>query len=191
MPNLYVIGGANGSGKTTISLSLLPTLLGVFEYVNADAIAAGLSPLNPEAMAMQSGRLMVKRIRALADAQSNFAFETTLAAKSFVPFLRECKHKSYTINLMYFWLRGPDLAVERVARRVASGGHSIPEADIRRRYERGLRNLFNLYLPLCDGWMVFENSDPAPRLIAEAIMSEPPRIYNEGIWQEIHGGSNG
>jgi predicted ABC-type ATPase len=191
MPNLYVIGGANGSGKTTVSLSLLPTLLGVFEYVNADAIAAGLSPLNPEAMAMQSGRLMVKRIRALADAQSNFAFETTLAAKSFAPFLRGCRTKGYTINLMYFWLRSPDLAVERVARRVASGGHSIPEADIRRRYERGLRNLFNLYLPLCDGWMVFDNSDPVPRLIAEAIMNEPPRIYSEGIWQEIHGGSNG
>jgi predicted ABC-type ATPase len=191
MPNLYVIGGANGSGKTTVSLSLLPTLLGVFEYVNADAIAAGLSPLNPEAMAMQSGRLMVKRIRALADAQSNFAFETTLAAKSFAPFLRECRTKGYTINLIYFWLRSPDLAVERVARRVASGGHSIPEADIRRRYERGLRNLFNLYLPLCDGWMIFDNSDPAPRLIAEAIMNEPLRIYSAGIWQEIHGGSNG
>ncbi len=190
MPNLYVIGGANGSGKTTVSLSLLPTLLGIFEYVNADAIAAGLSPLNPEAMAMQSGRLMVERIKALADAQSNFAFETTLAAKSFTPFLRECKNKGYTINLMYFWLRSPDLAVERVARRVASGGHSIPEADIRRRYERGLRNLFNLYLPLCDGWMVFDNSDSAPRLIAEAIMNEPPRIYSVGIWQEIHGGSN-
>lgn len=134
---------------------------------------------------------MVKRIRALADAEADFAFETTLAAKSFAPFLRECRTKGYTINLMYFWLRSPDLAVERVAKRVASGGHSIPEANIRRRYERGLRNLFNLYLPLCDGWMVFDNSDPAPRLIAEAIMNEPPRIYSEGIWQEIHGGSNG
>lgn len=191
MPNLYVIGGANGSGKTTVSLSLLPTLLGVFEYVNADAIAAGLSPLNPEAMAMQSGRLMVKRIKALADANADFAFETTLAAKSFIPFLRECKKKGYTINLMYFWLRSPDLAVERVARRVASGGHSIPEVDIRRRYERGLKNLLNLYLPLCDGWMVFDNSDSAPRLIAEAIMNEPPKIYSEGIWQEICRGFNG
>lgn len=191
MPNLYVIGGANGSGKTTVSLSLLPTLLGVFEYVNADAIATGLSPLNPEAMAMQSGRLMVKRIKALAGANADFAFETTLAAKSFIPFLRECKKKGYTINLMYFWLRSPDLAVERVARRVASGGHSIPEVDIRRRYERGLKNLLNLYLPLFDGWMVFDNSDSAPRLIAEAIMNEPPKIYSEGIWQEICRGLNG
>lgn len=191
MPNLYVIGGANGSGKTTVSLSLLPTLLGVFEYVNADAIAAGLSPLNSEAMAMQSGRLMVKRIRALADANADFAFETTLAAKSFIPFLRECKNKGYTINLMYFWLRSPDLAVERVARRVASGGHSIPEVDIRRRYTRGIKNLLNLYLPLGDGWMVFDNSDSAPRLIAEAIMNEPPKIYSEGIWQEICRGFNG
>ncbi|MGF1603017.1 MAG: zeta toxin family protein [Thermosynechococcaceae cyanobacterium] len=185
MPNLYIIGGANGSEKTTVALSLLPTLLGVFEYVNADAIATGLSPLNPEAMAMQSGRLMLKRIKALADVKADFAFETTLAAKSFVPFLRKCKTKGYTINLMYFWLRSQDLAIERVARRVASGGHSIPEADIRRRYQRGIRNLFNLYLPLCDGWMVFDNSDPAPKLIAEAIIDEPSTIYGEGTWQQI------
>lgn len=185
MPNLYVIGGANGSGKTTVSLSLLPTLLGVFEYVNADAIAAGLSPLNPEAMAMQSGRLMVKRIRALADANADFAFETTLAAKSFIPFLRECKNKGYTINLMYFWLRSPDLAVERVARRVASGGHSIPEVDIRRRYARGLRNLEQFYLPICDSWIVYDNSETTLRLIAESGADSQPIIYEPEAWQQI------
>lgn len=122
MPNLYVIGGANGSGKTTVALSLLSSILGVFEYGNADAIAAGLSPLNPESMAIQAGRLMLERLQTLVNSGVDFAFETTLAARTFAPLLRDYKAKGYTINLIYFWLRSPDLAVERVARRVASGG---------------------------------------------------------------------
>ncbi len=157
MPNLYVIGGANGSGKTTVALSVLPSILGVFEYVNADAIAAGLSPLNPESMAIQAGRLMLERLQTLVNSGVDFAFETTLAARTFAPLLRDYKAKGYTINLIYFWLRSPDLAIERVARRVASGGHSIPEDVIRRRYDRGRRNLIELYLPLCDSWIVYDN----------------------------------
>ncbi|MGR3274622.1 zeta toxin family protein [Acaryochloris marina NIES-2412] len=185
MSNLYLIGGANGSGKTTVSLSLLPTLLGVFEYVNADAIAAGLSPLNSEAMAMQAGRLMLKRIQKLADAKANFAFESTLSARSFVPFLRECRTKGYTINLMFFWLRSPELAVERVAKRVATGGHSIPETDIRRRYQRGLRNLKQLYLPICDSWIIYDNSETTLRLIAESGVDSSPIIYESETWYQI------
>jgi predicted ABC-type ATPase len=145
MPLLYVVGGANGSGKTTSALAILPTL-GVLEYVNADAIAAGLSPLNPESMALQAGRLMLDRLQTLANSEADFASETTLAARTFAPFLQRCKSRGYTIGLLYFWLRSPDLAVERVARRVASGGHSIPEDVIRRRYERGRGNLIDLYL---------------------------------------------
>jgi predicted ABC-type ATPase len=101
MPNLYVISGANGSGKTTVALSLLPNVLGVFEYVNADAIASGLSPLNPESMAIQSGRLMVERLQALAEEGADFAFETTLAARTFAPFLRDCRNKGYRVSLIY------------------------------------------------------------------------------------------
>lgn len=111
MPLLYVIGGANGSGKTTTALTILPGL-GITEYVNADAIAVGLSPLNPESMALQAGRLMLERLRTLANSDADFAFETTLAARSFVPFLQQCKNRGYTIGLLYFWLRSPDLAVE-------------------------------------------------------------------------------
>lgn len=98
MPQIYVIGGANGSGKTTVSLSLLPELE-ILEYVNADAIAAGLSPLNPESMAIQAGRLMLKRLRTLADSGADFAFETTLAARTFAPFLRDCQARGYTVKL--------------------------------------------------------------------------------------------
>jgi predicted ABC-type ATPase len=177
MPLLYVIGGPNGAGKTTVSLNLLPNFLEVFEYVNADAIAAGLSPLNPGSTAIQAGRLMLQRLQTLANAGTDFAFETTLAARTFVPFLRDCKAYGYTISLLYFWLRSPDLAVERVALRVKSGGHSIPEEVIRRRYERGRSNLLNLYLPICDDWMIFDNSQPEYRLVAEGIALAPPIIY--------------
>jgi len=185
MPNVYVIGGANGSGKTTVAMSLLPNFLDCFEYVNADAIAAGLSPLNPDSVAVQSGRLMLLRLRSLSDSGSDFAFETTLAARTFAPFMRDCKAKGYTINLIYFWLQTPDLAVERVARRVASGGHSIPEDVIRRRYERGRINLIYLYLPLCDGWMIYDNSGSIARLVAERIINRYPIIYESEVWRQI------
>jgi predicted ABC-type ATPase len=190
MPIAYIIGGANGSGKTTVALSLLPSLLGVYEYVNADAIAAGLSPLNPESMALPSGRLMLERIKILANQESDFAFETTLAARTFAPFIANCRNKGYTIRLVYFWLNSPNLAVSRVAKRVASGGHSIPEADIRRRYQRGQRNLIQLYLPLADSWLVFDNSQSITRIVAEGIMEEQPTIYDAATWQQILRGSD-
>lgn len=189
MPQIYVIRGANGSGKTTVSLSLLPELE-ILEYVNADAIAAGLSPLNPESMAIQAGRLMLERLRTLADTGADFAFETTLAARTFAPFLRDCQGKGNTVNLIYFWLRSPELAVERVARRVASGGHSIPEDVIRRRYERGKRNLLELYLPLSDSWIVYDNSEPTFGMIAEFGVEQQLIIYNQEIWSQIVEGVN-
>jgi len=186
MPVVYVIGGANGSGKTTSALSILPTL-GVIEFVNADAIASGLSPLNPESMAIQAGRLMLERLNELAEAGSDFAFETTLAARTFAPFLRSCKARNYTIALLYFWLPSVELAVARVARRVASGGHSIPEAVIRRRYERGRRNLIELYLPLCDFWQILDNSEPEYQLIVEKVIGQSPTIYDQEGWSQITG----
>lgn len=186
MPNLYIIGGANGSGKTTASMSLLPNFLDCFEYVNADAIAAALSPFNPEVAAIMAGRIMLERLQTLSNSGTDFAFETTLAARSFAAFLRSCKTKNYTINLIYFWLRSPELAVARVARRVASGGHSIPEDVIRRRYDRGGKNLLSLYLPLCDGWMVYDSSENSPILVAERIINrQQPIIHNSVIWNQI------
>lgn len=190
MPSLFVIGGCNGSGKTTVALNILPSLLGIFEYVNADAIAFGLSPLQPETMAVQAGRLMLTRLKYLADSSANFAFETTLAARTFVPFLRECQAKNYTINLIYFWLLSPELAIERVARRVASGGHFIPEDTIVRRYEGGRKNLFRLYMPLCNSWIIYDSSRPILKLVAERGADPQPIIYNQETWQQIVGGIN-
>lgn len=186
MPNLYIIGGANGSGKTTASMSLLPNFLDCFEYVNADAIGAALSPFNSESVAITAGRIMLERLQTLSNSGTDFAFETTLAARSFAAFPRSCKTKDYTINLIYFWLRSPELAVARVARRVASGGHSIPEDVIRRRYDRGLLNLIALYLPLCDNWIIYDNSHETPELVAEGSIEEEQIIYNIAIWNRIN-----
>jgi predicted ABC-type ATPase len=186
MSSIYVIGGANGSGKTTLALTLLPRFLQVFEYVNADAIASGLSPLNPESMAMQSGRLMLERLQTLAEAGVDFAFETTLAARTFAPFLDGCKTRGYTVNLIYLWLPSADLAVERVAKRVASGGHNISVEVVRRRYGRGLKNLVELYLPVADGWMIFDNSVEEFRLVAECIRNQQQNIYDQTIWNQIY-----
>lgn len=187
MPELYIIGGANGSGKTTVALALLPNWLDIFEYVNADAIAAGLSPLNPESVAIQAGRLMLERLRTLSNSGANFAFETTLASRTYASFLRNCKTKGYIINLIYFWLPSEELAIERVQRRVESGGHSVPEDVIRRRYERGRRNLVELYLPLCDTWISYDNSSEVPQLIAEGGINQETVIYNQEIINQILG----
>ncbi|MEG4500437.1 zeta toxin family protein [Microcoleus sp. F10-C6] len=185
MPNIYIIGGPNGSGKTTVSLRLLPDFLECFEYVNADAIAAGMSQFNPESVAILAGRLMIQRLRTLSDSGTDFAFETTLAARNFARFLSNCKTKGYTINLIYFWLQSPELAIERVQRRVESGGHSIPEDVIRRRYDRGRRNLTSLYLSLCDSWIVYNNSSPALLLVARKNAQGEPIIYEKQTWYQI------
>lgn len=185
MPDVFIIGGSNGSGKTTVALSILPNFLDTFEYVNADQIASGLSPFNPESVAIQAGRLMLERMDYLANSGTNFAFETTLAARNFARFLSNCKTKGYTINLIYFWLQSPELAIERVRRRVESGGHNIPEDVIRRRYERGRRNLIELYLPLCDTWMVYNNSNPETRLVAASSINQQSTICDPEIWSQI------
>jgi predicted ABC-type ATPase len=190
MPNVFVIGGCNGAGKTTASLAILPELLSCQEFVNADAIAAGLSPLNPDAIATRAGRIMLERINYLQEIGADFAFETTLAARSFAPFLSQCKKQGYTVHVLYFWLDSPELAIQRVARRVLSGGHSIPEETIRRRYERGRQNLIELYLPLADSWMVFDSSGNSPELVGQLLPSSPQIIHNQMTWEQIIGGKN-
>ena len=158
--------------------------------LSCSEFAAGLSPLNPESMAMRAGRLMLERLEAVSNAGTDFAFETTLAARTFAPFLQRCKAESYTVSLLYFWLRSPDLAVARVARRVASGGHSIPEAVIRRRYERGRRNLVELYLPLCDRGIVYDNSEDSFNAVAQRGEDGQPVIFSLESWNRITEGQN-
>ena len=143
-PNLYVISGCNGAGKTTASYTVLPEMLNCREFVNADNIAAGISPFNPESVALGAGRIMLKRINELLTEGADFAFETTLATKSYVSLLKKAKASGYKITLVYFWLSSPEEAIERVATRVSKGGHHIPEEVIRRRYYAGINNLVKL-----------------------------------------------
>ncbi|NCS23428.1 MAG: Zeta toxin family protein [Microcystis aeruginosa BS13-02] len=185
MSDVYLIAGPNGSGKTTVAKKILPNFLGVIDYVNADEIAAGLSPFNPESVAIQAGRLMLEKLVTLKCQGIDFALESTLAARNFARFLRDCRSSGYRLNLIYFWLQSPELALERVHRRVASGGHNIPEDVVRRRYERGRINLMQLYLPLCDTWVIYDNSEDEPHLVAERPFNQQVIIYDSFIWQQI------
>ena len=148
--NLYIISGCNGAGKTTASYTVLPEILECKEFVNADEIARGLSPFNPESMAIEAGRLMLQRIDDLLGKDITFAIETTLATKSYINLVRRAQAKGYRVSIVFFWLRTPELAIQRVAERVKHGGHNIPEDTIKRRYVAGISNLFQLFMKEVD-----------------------------------------
>lgn len=170
--NLYIISGCNGAGKTTASYSVLPTLLDCKQFVNADEIAKGLSPFCPESVAIQSGKLMLLRIEELLSADETFSIETTLATRSYSELVKRAQEKGYKVTLLYFWLNSPELAVERVARRVREGGHNIPKDVIYRRYEKGLKNLFNIFIPIVDSWMIVDNGVEPREIIAKGTKNE-------------------
>ena len=146
--NLYIIAGCNGAGKTTASFTILPEILECKEFVNADEIAKGLSPFQPEKVAFEAGRIMIERVNHLLKNKESFALETTLATRSYKSKLIWAQENGYTVKLLFFWLPTIEMAVERVAVRVSEGGHHIPKDVIARRYKRGIANLFKIYLPL-------------------------------------------
>jgi predicted ABC-type ATPase len=185
MPNLYIIAGCNGAGKTTASFTVLPEMLDCDEFINADEIARGISPLNPEKASIEAGRFMLTKIEKLIANKKDFAFETTLATKSYVNTVQRAKQKGYQIVLVYFWLDSVSLAIERVRIRVHDGGHNIPEPVIIRRYFSGLSNLFNLYIPICDYWMIFDNSTAPSELVAEGYSSGEMEIINPETFEKI------
>ena len=156
---LYIIAECNGAGKTTASMTILPKALLVREFVNADEIAKGLSPFNPEGVAIEAGRLMLERIDCLINRGEPFSIETTLATRSYINLVRRAHSEGYQVHLIYFWLKSPELAMQRVAERVAHGGHNIPQDVIIRRYSAGISNLFNLFMNEVDSWMIYDNSD--------------------------------
>ena len=187
MTKLYIIAGCNGAGKTTASYTVLPEMLECKEFVNADEIAKGLSPFNPESVAIEAGRLMLSRIRELMDDGVDFAFETTLATRSYTSFVRDAQAKGYRVTLLYFWLNSPDLAVRRVAERVAAGGHNIDEETIRRRYVKGIDNLFNLYMDIADYWLLVDNSKSSFKIIAEGENNETKEITDTLLYKTLEG----
>jgi predicted ABC-type ATPase len=190
MPNLYIISGCNGAGKTTASFTVLPEMLDCREFVNADEIARGLSPFQPEKVAIEAGRIMLQRIDELLKKQEDFAIETTLATRSYVQTIKKAMEKGYNVTLVYFWLNSPQLAIARVKRRVTEGGHNIPEEIIRRRYKKGIHNLFKLFIPICDYWIIIDNSQKPYIIVAEGQEDQELNIQNEQIWNKLKTLSN-
>ena len=185
MPEILIIGGPNGAGKTTAARSLFRERIGMREFVNADEIARGLSPFHPEGAAIAAGRLMLERMSELVARRESFVVETTCAGRSNLNFVRQRKIEGWDIGLVYFWLRSPDVAIRRVARRVREGGHSVPRDAIVRRYWSGLNNVRRHYLPLVDFLNIRDNTDGNPVLIAEKTDGGPLAVYDEKRWQEF------
>jgi predicted ABC-type ATPase len=165
-PRLYIVAGPNGAGKTTFAIEFLPLYAECTKFVNSDLIAESLSPFSPETVAFRAGRSMVKQIRGLAGEHHDFGFETTLSGKGHLPLLREMKERGYSLHVFFLWLHDVELALARVADRVRQGGHDVPEAVVRRRFDKSLRNFFKDYQRLLDSWIIFDNSADTPLIIA-------------------------
>jgi predicted ABC-type ATPase len=180
-PTVYVLAGPNGAGKTTFASQFLPGFVECREFLNADLIAAGLSPFAPETQNLRAGRLLLQRINELAAAKENFGFETTLSGLGYVRLLRQMQNEGYRLVMFFLWLPSAEIAVTRVANRVRQGGHAVPEEDVRRRFTAGLRNFFQLYRPLADAWWLYDASQPPPKMIAEEdggkLVVRHPRLY--------------
>ena len=167
MPRLYIISGCNGSGKTTASYTLLPDLLDCREFVNSDEFAKSLSPFDPGAASVTASRYMLMKINYLLERRADFCVETTLATRSLLKIIQQAQGLGYEVTALYFWLNSPELAIQRVHDRVASGGHNIPDAVVRRRYVMGLQYLFDTYIPVMDRWVLADNSRSPFTVVAE------------------------
>ena len=187
--NVYIIAGPNGSGKTTFARKFLPDYAKCSNFINADLIASGLSPFSPGTVAIKAGKLVLEEIKGLSNKGADFAFETTLAGRSYIKFLKKLKEDSYSINIFFLWIPNTDLALNRIKDRVAEGGHDVPAIDVRRRFDRGLNNFFKYYKPLADTWLLFNNSDVVPRLIARE-KNGTTEVFDKELFNAItaHGG---
>ena len=183
--HLYIICGPNGAGKTTASYSVLPKILLCKEFVNADEIARGLSPFNPENVAIEAGRLMLSRIKELLFRNESFSIETTLATRSYFRLIEKAHQQGYEVTLIYFWLKSPEQAIERVAERVSKGGHNIPQDIIVRRYYEGIDNLFSIYMPIVDTWILVNNSETPRSVIATGGKDQETAVKNSVLFKTI------
>jgi len=185
MPDIFIIAGCNGAGKTTAAYNLLPEVFKTVEFVNADEIARGLSPFNPSGVAFQAGRIMLERVEQLVEENQSFSFETTLSGLAYLSFIKKAKEKGYGITFFFVYLNSEELAIERVAIRVSKGGHTIAEDVIRRRYAKGLHN-FTAYAALADDWYMYDNSGAGYELVAKKVNNEE-EIINFELFKIISG----
>ena len=184
MKRLFIIAGCNGAGKTTASYTILPEILNCNEFVNADEIAKGLSPFQPEKVGIESGRLMLSRINSLLEKGEDFAFETTLSSKSYKNLILKAQKLGYHVTLLFFYLETPELAIERVKKRVSEGGHNIPKEVIVRRYNGGLKNFFDIYFDIVDDWIFANTSEDQSQIIASNLNGQL-QIYHPSLWTRI------
>ncbi|OGJ85662.1 MAG: hypothetical protein A2268_16815 [Candidatus Raymondbacteria bacterium RifOxyA12_full_50_37] len=182
-PQLYIIAGPNGAGKTTFAQTFLPQYAKCIEFINADLIARGLSPFKPESAAIGAGRLMLQKIKEMARKKMDFAFETTLSGKTYIPLINDLRQQGYAVHLIFLWLPSASLACRRVADRVKQGGHSIPKDVIKRRFLSGMLNFHTAYTPLCDTWTLIDNSSGYLNVIAKFIVSL--EVFDEKAYAKI------
>lgn len=182
--NVYIIAGSNGSGKTTFARQFLPDYAKCSSFINADLIATGLSPFSPGLVAIKAGKLVLEEINRLADKGADFAFETTLAGKSYIKFLKNLKEHGYSINIFFLWIPNTALALTRIKDRVSEGGHDVPAVDVKRRFNRGLDNFFKHYKPMADTWLLFDNSDVVPRLLARE-KDGAAEVFNKELFDKV------
>jgi predicted ABC-type ATPase len=186
VPNIYIIAGCNGAGKTTASFTILPEILNCKEFINADEIARGLSPFQPETVSFQTGRIMLLRINELTNYKSDFAIETTLTTLSYKNTIHKAREKGYTITLLFFWLNNVGLAIERVKNRVSEGGHYVPDDIVIKRYQKGIVTLTKVFIDICDRWVVVDNSTNHDQLIAEGCSNQTIKLHDENKWEQIN-----
>lgn len=182
--NAYIIAGPNGAGKTTFAREFLPNYASCRNFINADLIAQGMAPFSPEAAAFRAGRLVLKEIELYVSKHADFGFETTLSGRSYLNLIRDLKSNSYQVHLFFLWLPNVELALSRIKDRVSRGGHDVPEADVRRRFERSIRNFMHYYRPFADSWLLFDGSVKPPSVIALEEAGSL-RIINENIYRIV------
>jgi len=181
---VYIIAGPNGSGKTTFAKKFLPEYVKCPRFVNADLIAQGLSPFSPQQVAIKAGRLVLEQIREFAERDMDFGFETTLSGKTYLKHFHSLRENGYRLHLFFLWIPSSQLAIARIKDRVAEGGHDVPIKDIKRRFDRSIRNFLEMYRPLLDSWMFFNNAQTTPKLIAKKTNTHID-IVDEELFEQI------
>jgi predicted ABC-type ATPase len=189
MPKLYIIAGPNGAGKTTFAKEFLPKYAKCSNFINADLIALGLSPFSPSAVSIKAGKLLLGQIKEFVEQRKDFAFESTLAGRTYISLINEMRNKGYSVTIFFLWVPDVRLARERIKQRVKDGGHDVPYKDVKRRFERSRSNFLEYYEPLSDSWLLFDNSGGKPEEIGQ-MTNKCVKILNKGFYNSFIGGNN-